>query len=162
MEIAVNYEYREADVRNALDVEALATFVINTEEKPDDTEVSVNFVTNETIHELNCEYRGIDRPTDVLSFECDGYEDENDSPFVDGMGFELGDIVIAPDIAEKQAPEYGLTFAEELSLLITHGLLHLCGYDHMEDEEARVMESRETEILTAFWKRPFKRSAVEG
>lgn len=162
MEIAVNYEYRESDVCNALDVEALATFVINAEEKPDDTEVSVNFVTNETIHDLNREYRGIDRPTDVLSFECDGYEDENDSPFVDGMGFELGDIVIAPDIAEKQAPEYGLTFAEELSLLITHGLLHLCGYDHMEDEEARIMESRETEILSAFWKRPFKRSAVEG
>ena len=160
MEIAVNYEYREADVRNALDVEALATFVINAEEKPDDTEVSVNFVTNETIHDLNREYRGIDRPTDVLSFECDGVED--DMPALAGAAFELGDIVIAPDVAEKQAPEYGLTFAEELSLLITHGLLHLCGYDHMEDEEARIMESRETEILSAFWKRPFKRSAVEG
>ena len=160
MEIAVNYEYREADVRNALDVEALATFVINAEEKPDDTEVSVNFVTNETIHDLNREYRGIDRPTDVLSFECDGVED--DMPALAGAAFELGDIVIAPDVAERQAPDYEMAFADEMSLLITHGLLHLCGYDHMEDEEARIMESRETEILSAFWKRPFKRSAVEG
>ena len=71
-------------------------------------------------------------------------------------------IVIAPDVAERQAPEFGLSFADEMSLLITHGLLHLCGYDHMQDDEAEIMEAREKELLTKFWGRPFKRSAVEG
>ena len=161
MDIAVNYDYREDDMRSLLDIEALAQLVIAREGKPDDTEVSINFVTDEAIHELNREYRGVDRPTDVLSFECDGYEGEDDLAPVEGMAFELGDIVIAPDVAEAQAPEYGLLFADEVSLLITHGLLHLCGYDHMEDDEAEEMEARERELLTEFWGRPFNRCAAE-
>ncbi|MBE6472093.1 MAG: rRNA maturation RNase YbeY [Coriobacteriaceae bacterium] len=161
MEIAINYDYREADMRALLDVEALAELVISREGKPEDTEVSINFVTNEAIHELNRDFRDVDRPTDVLSFECDGYEGEDDLAPIEGMAFELGDIVVAPDIAEAQAPEYGLAFADEVSLLVTHGLLHLCGYDHMEDDEAEEMEARERELLTEFWGRPFARSAAE-
>ncbi|MBO4352725.1 MAG: rRNA maturation RNase YbeY [Eggerthellaceae bacterium] len=161
MEIAVNYDYRERDMLELFDVEGLAMFVIRSEGNPDDTEVSINFVTDETIHELNREYRGIDRPTDVLSFECDGYEDDV-APLVEGMGFELGDIVIAPDVAERQAPEYGMTFADEMSLLVVHGLLHLCGYDHLEEDEALVMEARECELLSAFYGRPFERSGIEA
>ena len=161
MDIAVNYDYREDDMRSLLDIEALAQLVIAREGKPDDTEVSINFVTDEAIHELNREYRGVDRPTDVLSFECDGYEGEDDLAPVEGMAFELGDIVIAPDVAEAQAPEYGLSFADEVSLLVTHGLLHLCGYDHMEDDEAEEMEARERELLGEFWGRPFSRCAAE-
>lgn len=159
MDITVNYDYREADVRSLLDVEALAAHVIKGEGKPEDTEVSINFVTEEDIHELNREYRGIDAPTDVLSFECDGYED--DMPLLDDMSFELGDIVISVDRAERQAPEYGLSFADEMSLLITHGLLHLCGYDHMDEDEARIMEERERTLLGSFWGRPFKRSLAD-
>ena len=161
MDIAVNYDYREDDMHSLLDIEALAQLVIAREGKPDDTEVSINFVTDEAIHELNREYRGVDRPTDVLSFECDGYEGEDDLAPVEGMAFELGDIVIAPDVAEAQAPEYGLSFADEVSLLVTHGLLHLCGYDHMEDAEAEAMEARERELLGEFWGRPFSRCAAE-
>ena len=161
MEIQVNYDYREQDVKRLFDVDALARFVIQREGKPADTEVSVNFVTDEAIHELNRDYRGVDRPTDVLSFECDGYEGEDDLAPVEGMAYELGDIVIAPDIAEAQAPEYGLSFADEVSLLVTHGLLHLCGYDHMEDAEAEAMEARERELLGEFWGRPFSRCAAE-
>ena len=160
MEITVNYDYRADDVQALFDVEALAAHVIQGEGKPDDTEVSINFVTDEAIHELNRDYRGVDRPTDVLSFECDGFDD--DVPYVEGMGFELGDIVVAPDVAERQAPEYGLSFADEMSLLVTHGLLHLCGYDHMVEDEAEVMEARERELLTSFWGRPFLRSAAEA
>ena len=159
MEITVNYDYRENDMKGLVDIERLAAFVIESEGKPADTEVSINFVTDEAIHELNREYRGIDRPTDVLSFECDGYEDD-DVPFVEGMAFELGDIVLAPDVAQRQAPEYGMTFADEVSLLIVHGLLHLCGYDHMEEDEALVMEARERELLSVFYGRDFKRSGV--
>ena len=160
MDITVNYDYREENVRALLDVEALAAHVIREEEMPENTEVSINFVTEAEIHELNREYRGIDAPTDVLSFECDGYDD--DMPLLDDMSFELGDIVISVDRAEKQAPEYGLSFADEMSLLITHGLLHLCGYDHMEDEEAREMEERERAHLSSFWGRPFKRSLADA
>ena len=170
MEITLNYDYREDDVRTLFDVEALAAHVIMAEGKPPNTEVSVNFVTDEAIHELNREYRGIDRPTDVLSFECDGYDDDDwderasAAPTGFGVGgvFELGDIVVAPDVAERQAPEYGLSFADEMSLLVTHGLLHLCGYDHMTDEDAEQMEVREREILEQFWGRPFVRSAADA
>ena len=168
MEVFVNYDYREQDMKALIDVQALAEHVIRAEEKPESTEVSINFVTDEAIHELNREWRGVDRPTDVLSFECDGYEDDEFEfegfvpDAVEDDVFELGDIVIAPDVAERQAPEYGLTFADEVSLLLVHGLLHLCGYDHMEEDEAEVMEARERELLSAFYGRAFKRSAAEA
>ncbi|MBQ9001043.1 MAG: rRNA maturation RNase YbeY [Eggerthellaceae bacterium] len=163
MEVLVNYDYREGDVKALFDIEELAMFVIRSEGKPETCEASISFVTDEDIHRMNREYRGIDRPTDVLSFECDNVHDDFAvfAPAAEEL-YELGDIVIAPDVAERQAPEYGLSFADEMSLLITHGLLHLCGYDHMEDEEARAMESRERELLTKYWGRPFKRSNVDG
>lgn len=159
MEIFVNYDYREEDVCNLLDVEDLARFVIESEEMPASSEVSITFVDDEAIHELNREWRGIDRPTDVLSFECDGVDDEMAGSLAEDMAFELGDIVIAVDVAQRQAPEYGMSFSDEVSLLITHGLLHLCGYDHLEPAEAEEMEARERELLSAYYGRPFKRFA---
>ena len=137
MDILVDYAYRGDEMKGLLDIEALATFVMTREGKPDTSEVSISFVADEEIHVLNREWRGIDRPTDVLSFECDNLDDGFGVP--DGEVYELGDIVIAPDVAEAQAPSYGLSFADEMSLLITHGLLHLCGYDHMEEGEALAM-----------------------
>ena len=161
MDICVNYDYREDDVRALLDFEELARFVILCEDMPESTEVSISFVTDEEIHELNREWRGIDRPTDVLSFECDGVDDVVAEASTEDMAYELGDIVVAVDVAEKQAPQYGMDFKDEMSLLVTHGLLHLCGYDHMEPEEAEVMERRESELLTEFWGRPFSRCGQE-
>ena len=67
--------------------------------------------------------------------------------------YELGDIIIAPDVAAAQADEYGNSFEQEISLLLVHGLLHLCGYDHITDDEAEVMEGREKELLTAWSER---------
>ena len=160
MEVLVSYGYREDEMRALLDVEKLARFVAEREGQPESCEVSISFVTNEEIHELNREWRGVDRPTDVLSFECDG-EGEG-MPFAEGEPFELGDIVVAPDVAEAQAPQYELSYADEMSLLITHGMLHLCGYDHGEDDEARVMEARERELLSEFWGREFKRSGADA
>lgn len=159
MDILVNYEYRESDMRLLLDVEKLAMFVLEHEEMPVTTEVSISFVDDGAIHELNREWRGVDRPTDVLSFECDGFDD--DMPVMEDEVFELGDIVIAPDVAQAQAPAYGLSFEHEMSLLVTHGLLHLCGYDHMEDDEAQEMEARERELLSEFWGMPFARSVAD-
>ena len=156
MEIQVNYDYREEDV-SRVDIEGLAAFVIASENKPEKTEVSINFVDNDAIKELNNDYRGVDLVTDVLSFECDGVEDEGFAmPGADEL-YELGDIVIAPDVAERQAAEFGTTFEDELSLLITHGLLHLCGYDHMQEDEARVMEGKERALLSEFYGKPFAR-----
>ena len=162
MDVQVNYEYREGDMRGLLDFERLARFVIEREGMPATTEVSITFVTDDAIHELNREWRGIDRPTDVLSFECDGVDDDVTAASVESMGFELGDIVVAVDVAEGQAPEYGMSFADEVSLLVTHGLLHLCGYDHVEPAEAERMEARERELLGDFLGRPFRRCAQEA
>ena len=162
MDILLNFEYRDDDLRQLLDFEKLAELVIRSEGKPETTEVSISFVTNDEIHKLNREYRGVDRATDVLSFECDNVEDNFAvfEPAVEAV-YELGDIVIAPDVAEAQAPMFGMTFSDETSLLVTHGLLHLCGWDHEEDEEAEAMEARERELLTEFWGRPFERSGGE-
>lgn len=150
MDIQINYEYRQIDLEG-LPLLELAHFVLAHESRPDNTEVSVSFVTDEAIAELNETYRQKQGPTDVLSFECDGVDDEMSAAEQGEQAvFELGDIIIAPDVAERQTHEFGTTFEEEVSLLLVHGLLHLCGYDHIEDDEAEVMEAREAEILAAW------------
>lgn len=149
MQVNVLYEYKKEDVCE-LGIEQLALFVLEQMNCPSTTDVSITFVDNDRIHELNRDYRGIDRPTDVLSFECDNvpFEDESLS---DVAEYELGDIIIAVDVAEKQTQEYGTTLKEEISLLTVHGLLHLMGYDHIEDADAQIMESLEDDLL-AKWK----------
>ena len=96
------------------------------------------------MHELNHEWRGIDRTTDVLSFECDSAFDE-DIPADETL--ELGDIILAPQVIARQAPGFGNAPADECRLMLVHGMLHLLGYDHIEDDEAEVMEAREDAIL---------------
>ena len=149
MLIEIAYDYREDDMR-ALPVEELVEFALLEESRPDNAEVSVSFVDDDTIADLNERYRGLARPTDVLSFECDGVDDEASGDVEGAPVFELGDIVIAPDVAERQTREFGTTLEEEVSLLLVHGVLHLCGYDHIEDDEAEVMEAREDAILAAW------------
>ena len=153
MEIEFNYDYRAEDV-NGFELERLAELTLRHEEVPESTAASVTFVTDERIHELNRDFRGIDRPTDVLSFECDGLDDGFDMPDAPDAGedaFQLGDIFIAVDVAERQTAEFGTTLEEEVDLLMVHGLLHICGYDHLVDEEAEEMEALEQEILDQ-WK----------
>jgi probable rRNA maturation factor len=115
-------------------------------------EVVVTLVNNERIHELNREYRGVDRPTDVLSFamnetgegEMDIYVDEEE---IDEFPNMLGDIVISLPKAQEQAEEYGHSLERELGFLVVHGFLHLLGYDHGTEEEEKEMFSRQEEIL---------------
>lgn len=149
MEILIDYRYREKDLAS-LPLEELCRFILQHEEKPESSEVSVSFVDDEEIAELNEEYRGKIGPTDVLSFECDNIEDEMSGFGIEEDIYELGDIVIAVDVAERQTKEFGTTFEEEITLLMVHGLLHLCGYDHIEDDEAEVMEAREAQLI-ALW-----------
>lgn len=145
MQVNILFEHGE-ELVSGIDLNGLAQFVMHKMELPECTDVSITFVTDERIHELNRDYRGIDRPTDVLSFECDNipFEDEN---LDDVEEFELGDIVIAADVCQRQTAEYGTTFEEEVTLLTVHGLLHLCGYDHIEDDEAEIMEALQDKLV---------------
>lgn len=150
MDIALRFDHGEQELSN-IPIEGLAAFVLEKLDRPQTTSVSITFVDNDRIHELNREYRGIDAPTDVLSFECDNIPFEGET-FERSEEYELGDVIIATDVAIAQTSEFGTTLEEEVSLLVTHGLLHLCGYDHIEDDEAEVMEALEDELLEAWSK----------
>lgn len=111
-----------------------------------DAEVSVSFVNNETIHKLNLEYRGKDKPTDVLSFPMtDGDEEEDDIDLSTGAVM-LGDIIISAEKAMEQANEYGHGIEREICFLAVHSTLHLLGYDHetSEDDEKYMNQTQET------------------
>ena len=110
-----------------------------------DAEVSVSFVSNAEIRRLNRIYRQKDRATDVLSFPLgqDGHYDTNQET---GCAL-LGDVVISLEMAVKQANMYGHSLEREIGFLTVHSMLHLLGYDHIEDDEAEVMEAREDAIL---------------
>ena len=107
-------------------------------------ELSVTFVDLDEIHELNKIHRGVDSPTDVLSFPQ--FEDVCEEAPEEGE-ICLGDVVICRDKAAQQAEEFGHSFEREILYLFVHSVLHLLGYDHMEDDEKRVMRTREEKIM---------------
>ena len=107
-------------------------------------ELSVTFVDLDEIHELNKIHRGVDSPTDVLSFPQ--FEDVCEEAPEEGE-LCLGDVVICRDKAAQQAEEFGHSFEREMLYLFVHSVLHLLGYDHMEDDEKRVMRTREEKIM---------------
>lgn len=111
--------------------------------------LSVTFTNDEEVHKLNAEYRGIDRTTDVLSFALTDPDEitDHDPAFGD---LELGDIILSVPTVEKQAPLYSASVHDEYLLLITHGVLHLLGYDHIEDDEAAEMEAAQQRIVESF------------
>lgn len=108
--------------------------------------MSVTIVDNQKIHVINKEYRGVDRPTDVISFAL--LDNEANKP-IKGMPIDLGEIIISFEKAEEQAKEYGHSSEREFSFLFVHGLLHLLGYDHMEKEDEEVMFKLQDDILGA-------------
>lgn len=110
-----------------------------------DVEVSITFVDDETIHELNREHRDVDRPTDVLSFSQ--LEGEEMPELPEGQLLPLGDIVISLERCTEQAADYGHSFNRELGFLTAHGMLHLLGYDHQTPEEEAAMMGKTEEIL---------------
>lgn len=127
------------------DFTAIIEQALKTLEIEDDVEVSCVLVDDERIHEINREYRHIDRSTDVISFAME----DNDQFYVEGMPRTLGDIFISVDHAKKQAEEYGHSLRREMCFLFTHGILHLLGYDHMTDEQEKEMFDLQDEILGA-------------
>lgn len=111
-------------------------------------EVSVTFTDNAQIHALNQKFRGVDRPTDVLSFPLFDYDGVTEEPPVDELLGMLGDIVLSLEQAEIQANEYGHSFTREVAFLCVHSMLHLLGYDHETGEEDEAdMRRRQSEIM---------------
>lgn len=117
--------------------------VLRVENITENAEVSLSIVDNETIHKLNKDYRNVDRKTDVLSFPMDeeGFDNEGNPIIL------LGDIVICLDVAEDQAADFGHSLEREMMYLICHSTLHLLGYDHIEEDDKKVMRSKEKEVM---------------
>ena len=122
-------------------------------------QISLLFVDNEEIREINKENRNIDKVTDVLSFPMLDYEEDKvfkdmylnyefDETFKDGDELVLGDIVLSLEKALEQSIEYNHSFEREASYLVVHSVLHLLGYDHMEEDEKKIMRSEEEKILS--------------
>lgn len=111
----------------------------------EEAEVSLLLVDNQRIHALNLEYRGVDRPTDVLSFALQ--EEMEEEPEIEEEDEMLGDIVISVERARDQAQEYGHSFEREIVYLAVHGTLHLLGFDHEEENDKQEMRSKEEEVM---------------
>ena len=109
----------------------------------DRSEISVTFVDMEEIHQLNRDYREVDSPTDVLSFPQ--FDDLNDLP--EEGEIALGDVVICKDKAEEQAQEFGHSFEREIIYLFVHSVLHLLGYDRMDEDEKKIMRRQEEAVM---------------
>lgn len=119
------------------------------EEGLGESEVSVTFVTNEMIRDINREYRGKDQPTDVISFAMEELGEGETAIIGSQEPRMLGDIIISLDRTKEQAADYGHSFERELGFLAIHGFLHLLGYDHMTEEDEKKMFSRQEEILVS-------------
>jgi len=130
----------------------LAEAVLAEEGIRGETEVSILFVDEQSIADLNSRFLGREGPTDVLAFPIDEEPIESgrspDSPTL------LGDVVICPAVAYKNAPEHAGTFDDELALLLVHGLLHLLGMDHEDPDEAEIMEAKERVLLARHYAQP--------
>ena len=140
----------------------LARLVLADERAPEDAEVSLIFVDETAIADLNVKFLGGTGPTDVLAFPIDDdHIPSGRQPDTGGRGpgapsdptdppVVLGDVVVCPLVAERQAPEHAGTLDDELALLVVHGVLHLLNYDHAEEQETAVMQARERELLAKF------------
>ena len=158
MTISIEYEAeKKLDISWEEIIRQVVEGTLDYEGCPYETEVNVVLTDNEGIKEVNQEYRNVDGPTDVLSFPMLEYDSPSDfegveEQFADCFNPEtgelmLGDIMISVDKVEEQAAKYGHSQERELAFLTAHSMLHLFGYDHMEDGERIVMEEKQRKIL---------------
>lgn len=131
-------------------IQDLLSFAAKEEGVTQESEISLTFVHNNEIQELNRNYRQKDNPTDVISFALQEEGEGELQVIGEEIPVVLGDIVISVDKAKEQADEYGHSLERELGFLAVHGLLHLLGYDHIEKEDEKKMFSRQEEILNAY------------
>nr|WP_312576333.1 rRNA maturation RNase YbeY [Sedimentibacter sp.] len=133
-------DFMEINDENMKAIEKAVDAVLEIERAEGNFEVSVSFVTNEEIRELNKNYRNVDSDTDVLSFPMDDEEDP------DGV-ILLGDVILSTQKIIEQAEYFGHSLEREMIYLTVHSMLHLLGYDHMKDDEKEEMRDREKEIM---------------
>ncbi|MBO6240820.1 MAG: rRNA maturation RNase YbeY [Butyrivibrio sp.] len=158
----VFYVDNEVEAEFDFDIEQVATLVaskvLEKENCGHEVEISLIITNDEGIREMNNEFREIDRPTDVLSFPNVSYDTPGDFSVIDGKqqidllnpdsgNIMFGDIVINENRVREQAKEYGHSEKREFAFLVAHSMLHLCGYDHMEENEAKVMEKKQSDVL---------------
>ncbi len=156
-----SYVENETEAVFEFDIHKIADSVIErvleTEGCPYEVQVNLLITDNAGIQTYNAEFRGIDKETDVLSFPNVEYEMPGDFSCVEEQAADcfdpesgeliLGDIIISVDRVKEQALSYGHSEKREFAFLVAHSMLHLCGYDHMEDKEAKEMERKQEEIL---------------
>ncbi len=143
------------DIKEILD--KLMGEVLKIEACPYEAQVNMLITDNEGIREYNRQYRKIDASTDVLSFPMISFETESDFGVVESQEADcfdpesgeliLGDIIISAQKVKEQAEKFGHSEKREMAFLIAHSLLHLCGYDHMTEEEAEIMEKKQENVL---------------
>ncbi len=144
--VEINYE----DIENLAEeklIEKVVSTVLEMEQIKKKLDVYITLTNNENIRKINAEHRQIDKATDVLSFPMFDRSEIDSLKVDDEMEDILGDIIVSVEKVREQAEEYGHSFERELAYLVTHGMLHLLGYDHMIDEEKVIMRKREEEIL---------------
>ncbi len=155
IDLIIENEQDKEEWTNELEVLVMSVCekALESEECDFEAQISLTLVDNEAIREINNEQRGIDRATDVLSFpmlEFDENGDCLDADYeMDGEFVILGDIVISMERAREQSEEYGHSFRREIAFLVAHSMLHLLGYDHVDDPEGeRIMFAKQEKILT--------------
>ena len=137
--------------------EQVATAVLDAEKCPYETQVSLVLTDDDGIHEINKETRNIDSPTDVLSFPNAEYDVPGNFDYIEESGFDcfdpdsgefiLGDIIINVNRVKSQALDYSHSMRREFAFLIAHSMFHLCGYDHMNEEDEKIMISKQEAVL---------------
>ena len=147
--VEIKYNGVKLEKSNEKLISKVVNTVLEMENICHDVDVYITLMDNDEIHKINKEYRDVDRPTDVLSFPMFERDEivnlkeqkKNDIEEI------LGDILISVPKVKEQAEEYGHSFERELSYLVTHGMLHLLGYDHMEEDEKKIMREHEEAVL---------------
>lgn len=149
MEILVTDQTAELGEQHQDEIARIIQYMADHLTLPENTEVSIILVDNETIHQINKKSRGKDYPTDVISFALDDDDTDEDifGQLSDELPLLLGDIYISIDKAKEQAEEYQHSFETELAFLVVHGFLHLNGYDHQEPKEAEEMFGLQNQLL---------------
>ncbi|MDO4295284.1 MAG: rRNA maturation RNase YbeY [bacterium] len=158
MTISISYETeKKLELPYTEIIEKVIQEAMDYEACPYEAEINVVLTDNEEIQRINQEFRGMDRATDVLSFPLVDYETPADFSHLEDAAEDyfnletgelmLGDIIVSVEKVQEQAASYGHSQTRELAFLIAHSMLHLFGYDHMEDEERVVMERKQAEVL---------------
>ena len=135
-------------------IKEIVRLSLEAENYPENVEISVTIVDNNEIHRINKEFRNIDAPTDVLSFPLLEFENgvlvektAKENINIDTNEFVMGDIIISAERAAEQAEEFGHSLKREVAFLTAHSMYHLMGYDHIEDEEEKIMSAKQEAVL---------------